>query len=178
MNAERLVRIERGARGPRIFRHQLEIAEGGDQGHDERHQEWQPYGAADLPRDLPGERVNPGAENVADDEQEEQPWAHDTSKAGLSRGVGLAAAPDRHVGHPILSLLAQNRSASDLAPVSHGRPDAFNGLQARLAARPTYRLVTKADRLSRPRPRLRSTPQSGIPLRRKNSEPAEKKPGP
>ncbi len=136
MNAERLVGVERGARGPRIFRHQLEIAEGGDQGHDERHQEWQPYGAADLPRDLPGERVNPGAENVADDEQEEQPGTHDTSEARLSRGVGLAAAPDGHVGHRNLSLPALIRSASDLTTVSHGLPDAFNGLPTRLAARP------------------------------------------
>ena len=99
MNAERLVGVERGARGPRIFRHQLEIAEGGDHGHDERHQERQPYDAADLLRDLAGERVNPGAENVADDEQQEQPGTHDPIEARFNRGGGLTAAADGHVRH-------------------------------------------------------------------------------
>ncbi len=101
MNAERLVGVERGACGPRIFRNQLEIAQGGDQGHDERHQERQPHHTADLLRDLPGERVNPSAENVADDEQQEQPGTHDATEARLNRGRALTAAADGHVRHRV-----------------------------------------------------------------------------
>ena len=75
MNAEGLVRVERGAGRLRVFRHQFEIAEGGHQGDDEGHQERQPDHAADLLGDLAGQRIDAGAQNVADDEEEQQPWA-------------------------------------------------------------------------------------------------------
>src|SRR5919109_3973924 len=103
VNAERLVRVERGTRGARIFRYQLEIAEGGDEGDDECHQERQPYNAADLLCDLAGERVNPGAENVADDEEQEQPGTHDPTEAGFNRSRGLTAAADGRIRHWIPS---------------------------------------------------------------------------
>ena len=40
--------------------------------------------AADLGGDLAGERVDPGAEDVADDEQQEQPRPHDPLEGGLA----------------------------------------------------------------------------------------------
>ena len=70
MDAERLVRVERGARGLRILGDQLEVAEGSDQRDDEGDEERQPNDAADLLGDLAGERVDAGAENVADDEEQ------------------------------------------------------------------------------------------------------------
>ena len=91
VDAECPMRVEGGARGLRILRHQLEIAEGGDQSHDERHHERQPYGTADLLGDLAGERVDPGAENVADDEQQQQPWPHHPMKTRFACCAGLAA---------------------------------------------------------------------------------------
>ena len=101
MDAERLVGVERGAGGARIFRDQLEIAEGGDQRDDERHQERQPDHAADLLRDLPGQRVDAGAEDVADDEEQQQPGPHDPLEARLGRGGLMAAAADRYICHRI-----------------------------------------------------------------------------
>ena len=112
MNAERPMRVERGAGGPRIFGDQLQIAEGGDQGHDEGHDEGQPDDPADLLGDLAGERVDAGAENVADDEQQEQPGAHHPVQARLGRG-GRRAVVDGNGGHPApLSQTAQYTLAS------------------------------------------------------------------
>ena len=53
--------IERGTGRARIFRHQFQIAERGDHGDDEGHQEWKPDRAADLFRHLSGQRVDAGA---------------------------------------------------------------------------------------------------------------------
>ena len=68
MDAEGLVRIERRAGGAWVLGDQLKIAERRDHRDDEGDQEGQPDDTADLLRHLPGERVDAGAENVADDE--------------------------------------------------------------------------------------------------------------
>ena len=88
VDAEGLVRVERGTGGLRIFRDQFEIAEGGDQRDDEGHQERQPDHAADLLGDLAGQRIDAGAQNVADDEEQQKPWPHHAMQAGLGRRRG------------------------------------------------------------------------------------------
>ena len=93
------MRVECGARGLWIFRHQFEVAERGDQGHDERQKERQPYGSADLLGNLAGEGVNPGAENVADDEQQQQPRAHHPAQARLARDDGLEPVANGNISH-------------------------------------------------------------------------------
>ena len=45
--------------------------------------------AADLARDLTGERVDPGAQDVADDEQQQQPGSHDPSQLWFVVGFRL-----------------------------------------------------------------------------------------
>jgi hypothetical protein len=76
VHAERPVHIERGAGGLWVLRHQLEVRERGQGRDDERDEERQPGGAAHLGRDLPGEGVHAGAEDVPDDEQEEELRPH------------------------------------------------------------------------------------------------------
>src|SRR3712207_163419 len=83
MDAERLMRIEGGAGGTRIFGDQLQIAQRGDQRDDKGYHERHPNRAADLLRDLASQGVDAGAEDVADDEEEEEPRAHDPMEAGL-----------------------------------------------------------------------------------------------
>ena len=69
MNAKSLMCVESGARSFRIFRDQLEIAERGHERDHKRNHKRQPHDAAHLLRNLARERVDPGAENIADDEQ-------------------------------------------------------------------------------------------------------------
>jgi hypothetical protein len=65
------VRVERGTRGLGVLGDQLEVAERGDGGDQERHQERNPRCPTDFAGDLAGERVHTGAEDVADDEQQQ-----------------------------------------------------------------------------------------------------------
>ncbi len=88
VDAERLVRVERRTGGLRILRHQLQIGERGDHRHDERHQEGQPDDPADLFGHVARDRVDPGTEDVADDEQQQQLGPHHPLELGLvPRGV-------------------------------------------------------------------------------------------
>ena len=117
VNAERLVGIERGASGPRILRDQLKIAEGGHHRYDERHQERQPHDTADLLGDLAGKRIDAGAEDVADDEQQQQPGAHHAFESRLERFSRLAA--DGHVRHRSPSR-RRHQEKNGCLIVSHG----------------------------------------------------------
>ena len=85
VDAEGAVRVERGAGGLRILGDQLEVAERGQQRDDEGDEERQPHGAADVLGHLAGERIDAGAEDVADDEQQQQPRAHDPLQLRLGR---------------------------------------------------------------------------------------------
>ena len=76
LDPERLVRVQRGTRRLRILRDEFEVAERRDERDRERHQERQPHDAADVVGDLTGEGVDAGAEDVADDEQQQEPWPH------------------------------------------------------------------------------------------------------
>ncbi len=84
MDAEGAVRVERGAGGLRILGDELQVAEGGQQRDAEGDEERQPHGAADVLGHLAGERVDAGAEDVADDEQQQQPRAHDPLQLWLA----------------------------------------------------------------------------------------------
>ena len=85
VDAERAVRVEGRTGGPRVFRDKLEVAEGGEQRHAEGHQERQPDGSADEVRHLARQGVDARAENVADDEQQQQPRPHDPVQGGFGR---------------------------------------------------------------------------------------------
>ena len=89
MHAERLVRVERRAGGLRVLGDQLEVGERGDRGHDERDQERRPGRTADLAGHLAGEGVDAGAEDVADDEQQQQPGPHHPLELGPSLGCRI-----------------------------------------------------------------------------------------
>jgi hypothetical protein len=72
VDAERLVRVQRGPGGLRVLADQLQVAERGEVGHHERQHERDPERPADLPGDRPGQRVDAGAQDVADDEEDQQ----------------------------------------------------------------------------------------------------------
>ena len=83
MDAERLVRVERGAGGLRVLRDQLEVGERRQRRDGEGHQERHPHDAADLGGHLAGDGVDARAEDVADDEQQEEPGAHHPLQVGF-----------------------------------------------------------------------------------------------
>ena len=70
MDAERLVRVQRRAGGLRVLGDQFEIAERGDHRDQECDQERQPGGTTDFGGHVAGQRIHPGAQDVADDEQQ------------------------------------------------------------------------------------------------------------
>jgi hypothetical protein len=63
------VDVERGAGGARVLGDQLQVGERGHQGEQERDRERRPDRPADVAGDLPGQRVDAGAEDVAEDEE-------------------------------------------------------------------------------------------------------------
>ena len=99
MNAEGLVGVQGGACGLGILGDEFEIAERGDQRDHEGHQEGQPDDAADLFRHLAGQRVDAGAQNVADDEEQQQPRSHHPVKTGFEFRLGGCAAARRQIAH-------------------------------------------------------------------------------
>lgn len=68
---ERLLRVQRGPSRLRVLGDQFQVTLGGHGGDRERHQERQPGRAADLGRNIPGQRVDTRAQNVANDEQQQ-----------------------------------------------------------------------------------------------------------
>ena len=70
------MRVQRCARRLRVLGDQLEVAERGDGRDQEGHQERNPRRATDFGGDVAGQRVHAGAEDVADDEQQQQARAH------------------------------------------------------------------------------------------------------
>src|SRR5690625_4222860 len=87
------------------YRHQLQVGEGGDGGHREGEQDRGPAGSAHLAGHLTGEGVDPGAEDVTDDEQQEQlgPMARFSSGCAGVWGVEMPIARSS------LGLLVQRR---------------------------------------------------------------------
>ena len=90
VDAEGLVRVERRAGGLRILGDQFEVAERGDGGDQEGDQERQPGRPTDFGGHVTGQRVDAGAEDVADDEQQQQPGAHHPLQFGLLLDSALA----------------------------------------------------------------------------------------
>ena len=66
---ERPVDVEGGPGRPLVLGHQLQVGEGGDEGEQEGEQERGPDGAAHVGGHVAGERVDAGAEDVAQDEE-------------------------------------------------------------------------------------------------------------
>jgi len=89
------VRIQRRARRLRILGDQLEVTERGHHGDQKGHQERKPRRSPDLSRDVTRQCVDTGAEDVADDEQQQQPWAHHPLEFGCFSTVvtSVMAAP-------------------------------------------------------------------------------------
>ena len=77
MNAESFMRIERSPRRFRKLRDEFKVAQRRHDSDDEGNKKRQPNDTADLLRDLPRERIYAGAENIADDEEKQQPGSHD-----------------------------------------------------------------------------------------------------
>ena len=65
-------------------------------------EEGRPGGAADLARDLAGEGVDAGAEDVADDEEEEELRAHDPDEAVMPPRSAVSGSVDRCLAHAAL----------------------------------------------------------------------------
>jgi hypothetical protein len=75
-----------------VLRHEFQVGERGDHRDREGDQERQPRRPADLLGDLPDQGVDPGPQDVADDEQQQQLRAHHPAQSGLHipyRSVGL-----------------------------------------------------------------------------------------
>ena len=100
MDAECFVRVQRCARGLRIFGHQLQVAECGDGGHGEGHQERKPRRPTNFTRHIAHECVDAGAEDVTDDEQQQQPRAHHTLELRGVLGGLLTCDRLRHRASP------------------------------------------------------------------------------
>ena len=115
--------VQGGACGPLgVFGDELEVAERGDQRDNEGDEEGQPDNTADLFRHLAGQRVDAGAQNVADDEEQQQPWSHHPVKTEFEFSLGGCAAARRQIAHrnnPFIQdqlLRLQNRSSKPLFP--------------------------------------------------------------
>jgi hypothetical protein len=67
------LRVERGTRGAWVLRDELGVREGGEQRQHEGRHEGGPDGPADLGADFADERIDARAEDVADDEDGQQP---------------------------------------------------------------------------------------------------------
>ena len=89
VHTERLVRVQRGAGRLRIFAHELEVGERGQRRDDEREDERQPRHSAHVRDHVAGDRVDTGAENVADDEQQQQSGSEDSLEFRRFRRLGL-----------------------------------------------------------------------------------------
>ena len=76
LHAESLVHVERRTGRLRVLRHQLQVTERGDGGDQERGEERNPRCPTDFGGDVTGQRVHAGAQDVADDEQQQQAGAH------------------------------------------------------------------------------------------------------
>ena len=87
VHPERLVRVERCPGCLRVAGDQLEVGHGGDGGHHEGDQERCPGGTAHLTRDLPGQRVDAGPQDVADDEEQQQRGPHHALEVRLAAVV-------------------------------------------------------------------------------------------
>ena len=89
---EGLVDVQRRAGGARVLGHELGVGEGGEDRQDEREREGGPDRAAGLGPDLADERVDAGAEHVADDEDQQRLAPDDALEVLLGRGFGDAVA--------------------------------------------------------------------------------------
>ena len=77
------MRVQRSAGRLRVLGDQLQIAERGDGGDQECDEEREPRRPTDFGGHIPSERVHAGAEDVADDEQQQQSRAHDPPQLWL-----------------------------------------------------------------------------------------------
>jgi hypothetical protein len=91
MDAERLVRVERGAGRARVLGDQLQVGERRDERDEEGDDERRPCRPADLGGDVAGERVDARTEDVAHDEQQEELGPHHPLELGwfLAEGCVL-----------------------------------------------------------------------------------------
>ena len=150
MDAEGLVGVQGGARGPGVLGDELEVAEGRHHRDHEGHQERQPDHAADLLRHLAGQRIDAGAQNVADDEEQQQSRTHHPTKADQLPPVPLApplAAARSLIGTLascfVVVAAANNRGAwAERQPL--GVPEASVPLSPRRASG-TIRNLTKNE---------------------------------
>ena len=98
------VDVQGGPGGPRVLGHQLQVGEGGDQGEQERDQERRPDGAAHVGRDLAGEGVDAGPEDVAEDEEGQHRPGDDPVEAGLLGVLDAGDVPWGTWGRTVLRL--------------------------------------------------------------------------
>jgi hypothetical protein len=86
LDAERPVRVQRRPARPGEFPDELQVAERRQEGDHERAEERHPERTTDLGGDRTGQGVDPGAENVADDEEEEEAGSDGPFERGVRRG--------------------------------------------------------------------------------------------
>lgn len=84
MNAEGLVRVQSCTRCLRILRDELQIGEGRQRGDDERQQERQPDDASDGSGHGSRDGIDPGAQDVANNEKEQELGSQDTFELRFS----------------------------------------------------------------------------------------------
>ena len=96
MDAEGLVCVERSSGRLGVFGHQLQVGEGRDHGDREGDEEGHPRRSPDFGGHITGEGIDPGAEDVSHDEEQEQLGPHDPLEVGLDltgvRNLELSAA--------------------------------------------------------------------------------------
>lgn len=91
--AEREGRVVRGRPGAREAGRELGVGAGGQQRHEQRGDQRHPHGAAGDARDLPDQDVDPGAEDVAQDEQQQRARANAATQ-GASRRYRMARSAE------------------------------------------------------------------------------------
>ncbi|GAA1029393.1 hypothetical protein GCM10009557_17730 [Virgisporangium ochraceum] len=93
MQAERAVDVQRRAGRLRVLGDQFQVGERGQEREDERDEEAGPDGASRVGTDLAGERVDAGAEDVAEDEERQHRAADHAPQVGV---LGFLNVPHGH----------------------------------------------------------------------------------
>ena len=120
------MRVERGAGRLRILGDKLQVAERRDQRDHEGDEEWQPHHPTDLVGHLPGERIDAGAQNITNDEEQQEPGAHHSIEAGFGFS-GRPSSVQGEIGHRSAPRSVASFPANSILPLAQPQQSVFLG---------------------------------------------------
>ena len=128
MDAEGLVGVERRTGCLGVLGDELEVGEGCHHRDREGDEEGRPCRSADLGRHIPCERIDPCAEDVANDEEQQQFGSHDPLELGLHLTLILGGLDG--LTHRVLHHHVRDGNPADDSSLWHRR-SALGGLGQR-----------------------------------------------